>query len=87
MLYRVEEVLASWRRIAAPVLWVEGRQTDVTKYWGDRYPRAEFEGRLAQVGSRVEQLMLEDCGHMLHHDRPEELARALLGFLEGSAAG
>ena len=83
VLYRVEEVLASWRRIVAPVLWVEGRQTDVAKFWGKRYPRSEFETRLAQVGSRVQQVMLEDCGHMLHHDRPEELAQALLGFLAG----
>ena len=82
--YRVEEILATWRRIAAPVLWVEGRQTDVTKFWGNRYPRSEFEGRLAQVASRVEQVMLDDCGHMLHHDRPEELARALLAFLDAA---
>jgi pimeloyl-ACP methyl ester carboxylesterase len=81
VLYRVEEVLASWRRIAAPVLWVEGRQTDVAKFWGKRYPREEFLERLGQVPD-VAQVMLEDCGHMLHHDRPEELAQALLGFLD-----
>ena len=80
MLYRVEEVLAGWRRIEAPVLWVEGAQTDVARFWGDRYPRAEFEARLAQV-PRVERVVLEDCGHMLHHDQPEALAEAMLAFL------
>ena len=80
VLYRVEEVLAGWRRIEAPVLWVEGANTDVTKFWGNRYPRADFEARLAQV-PRVERLLLEDCGHMLHHDQPAAVAARLRTFL------
>ena len=80
VLYRVEEVMAAWRRIEAPVLWVEGANTDVTKFWGNRYPRADFEARLAQV-PRVERLLLEDCGHMLHHDQPAAVAARLRTFL------
>jgi pimeloyl-ACP methyl ester carboxylesterase len=80
VIYRVEEVLAAWRRITAPVLWVEGADTDVAKFWGDRYPRAEFETRLAQV-PQLERAVLEDCGHMLHHDQPAALARLLEDFL------
>jgi pimeloyl-ACP methyl ester carboxylesterase len=79
--YRAAEVLAAWRRIAAPVLWVEGDGTDVAKLWGDRYPRAEFEARLAQV-PHVERLVLPDCGHMLHHDQPALLAARLREFLD-----
>jgi len=82
VLYRKEEVLACWREIAAPVLWVEGAQTDIAKWWGDRYPRAEFESRLAQVPT-LQRHRLEDCGHMLHHDQPEALAAALTAFLNG----
>jgi pimeloyl-ACP methyl ester carboxylesterase len=78
--YRAAEIVAGWRRIAAPVLWVEGADTDVTKYWGNRYPRAEFEERLAQV-PRVERLLLDDCGHMLHHDQPGAVAARLASFL------
>jgi len=81
VLYRREEVMATWRRIAAPLLWVEAAQTDVTRLWGNRYPRADFEERLAQVPS-VERLLLEDCGHMLHHDQPRALAAALQRFLD-----
>jgi pimeloyl-ACP methyl ester carboxylesterase len=80
MIYRVEEVLATWRRITAPVLWVEGADTDVAKFWGDRYPRAEFDTRLAQV-QHVERALLADCGHMLHHDQPAALAARLRAFL------
>ncbi len=80
MLYRKEEVLAAWRLISAPVLWVEGDQTDVAKWWGHRYPRSDFEARLAVV-PRVERALLSPCGHMLHHDQPQALAAHLRGFL------
>jgi pimeloyl-ACP methyl ester carboxylesterase len=80
VLYRVDEVLATWQAITAPLLWVEGANTDMTKWWGDRYPRAEFESRLAVV-SDVTRVMLNDCGHMLHHDQPERLAEHLGAFL------
>ena len=76
VLYRKEEVLACWRRIRAPLLWVEGDQTDVSKWWGHRYPRSDFEARLAVV-AQVTQRRLAPAGHMLHHDQPEALAKAL----------
>jgi pimeloyl-ACP methyl ester carboxylesterase len=80
ILYRVDETLAQWREIAAPVLWVEGAQTDMRVWWQDRYPRAEFDARLSVVRN-VTRRMLDDCGHMLHHDQPERLADALREFL------
>ena len=80
VLYRKEEVLAAWRLISAPVLWAEGDRTDVAKWWGHRYPRSDFEARLAVV-PRVERALLSPCGHMLHHDQPQALAAHLSGFL------
>jgi pimeloyl-ACP methyl ester carboxylesterase len=80
MLYRREEVVAGWQRITAPVLWVEGADTDVTKFWGNRYPRADFEARLARV-PHLERLLLENCGHMLHHDQPAAVAARMQAFL------
>ncbi len=81
MLYQRDEVLESWKRITAPVMWVEGDQTDVARWWGNRYPLAEFHARLDVVTSRVERHTLAPAGHMLHHDQPEALARLLEGFL------
>jgi pimeloyl-ACP methyl ester carboxylesterase len=77
-------VLAAWRAIQAPVLWVEGRDTDVAKWWGHRYPRAEFDARLAVV-PRCTRVQLSPCGHMLHHDQPDALAGHLQAFLAGPA--
>jgi len=81
MLYRVDEVLATWRRITAPLLWVDGDQTDISLWWGHRYPRQDFDQRLAVV-QQVERHTLSPCGHMLHHDQPEALAALLKAFLD-----
>ncbi|WP_310460244.1 alpha/beta hydrolase [Sphaerotilus sp.] len=83
MLYRKEEVLACWAKITAPVLWVEGNETDVTKWWGDRFPRADFESRLEVVPSLTRNL-LSPCGHMLHHDQPDAVAGLLAGHLRNT---
>lgn len=80
VLYRVEEVLAAWRAITAPVLWVDGAHTQLAQWWGTRYSMEEFHGRLAQVAN-VTQHRLMNSGHMLHHDEPEALAQHLLDFL------
>jgi pimeloyl-ACP methyl ester carboxylesterase len=78
--YRVDEVLATWRAIRAPLLWVEARHSDPESWWGGRYSRAEFHRRLAVVPDhRCE--VLDDAGHMLHHDQPEALAALLARFL------
>jgi len=80
VLYRKAEILACWQRIAAPVLWVEGSETDMTAWWGERFPRADFEARLAQVPD-LARAVLAGAGHMLHHDQPEALAAQIERFL------
>lgn len=81
--YRLDEALAAWRRIAAPVLWVEGDETDLSGWWGDRYPRSDFDARLAEV-PQVQRQLLSPAGHMLHHDQPAALARVLRDFLDAA---
>ena len=80
VLYRADEHVETWAQIEAPLLWVDGADTDMSKWWGQRYPRSEFESRLARV-PHCERDTLADCGHMLHHDQPERLAARLLEFL------
>ena len=81
VLYRVEEVLACWQRIECPLLWIEGENTDIGKWWGERYTKAEFDARLAVV-AQVERHALADCGHMPHHDQPQQVAALIEAFLE-----
>ncbi len=80
VLYQVEDVLEIWKLIRAPLLWVEGDETDIGRWWGNRYTKAEFHERLAVV-PRVEKHVLSPAGHMLHHDQPEALADRLERFL------
>ena len=80
LLYQRDEVLECWKLIIAPVLWVEGDQTDTAKWWGTRYSKAEFHERLSVVRN-VERHQLSPAGHMLHHDQPEALAQRLEAFL------
>lgn len=82
VLYRKAEVLACWQRIAAPTLWVEGSDDQLSRFWGQRFPREDFEARLAVV-PRLERCVIADAGHMLHHDQPEALAARLSAFLAG----
>jgi len=81
VLYHVEDILEIWKRIAAPLLWVEGDRTDTSRWWGSRYSKEEFHQRLSVV-PRVERHVLAPAGHMLHHDQPEALAARLEGFLD-----
>lgn len=80
VLYRRAEALACWARIRAPVLFIEGEDDSLAAYWGSRYPRSELDARLAVV-PKLQRQRLAGCGHMLHHDQPEALARSLQAFL------
>jgi len=80
ILANVDEWLEAYKRIAAPVLWIEGDRTDVSIWWGDRYSKAEFHERL-NVVKDVERHVVAPAGHMLHHDRPEDVAGLVESFL------
>jgi len=76
-------VLACWRRITAPVLWIEAEHTDMWRWMGPKEEaRHEVDRRLAQLAD-VTPRMMPDAGHMLHHDQPTLLARMIEDFLQG----
>ena len=78
VLYRREEAEACWREITAPVLYVVAAQSDFLPRLGD-------EGRpehMAGIIRRLEPCLIDDASHMVHHERPEQLARVIEAFLE-----
>lgn len=85
LLYQVEEVLACWKQITAPVLWVEAEDTNMWQWMGPKpEARIEIDRRLAHLAN-VRPRMMADAGHMLHHDQPEALARMIEDFLAEGA--
>jgi pimeloyl-ACP methyl ester carboxylesterase len=84
LLYQVDEVMACWKKITAPVLWVEAEDTNMWQWMGPKpEARIEIDRRLAHL-AQVSPHMMADAGHMLHHDQPEALARLLEAFLAES---
>ena len=81
LLYQVEEVMACYRAITAPVLWVEAEDTNMWEWMGPKeQARAEVDRRLSHL-KHVSANMMADAGHMLHHDQPQVLARMVEEFL------
>ena len=78
VLNRLEELIACWRRITAPVLWVSGAQSTAAGWRADS--SAQFAERKLAF-RQFEEALLEDCGHMMHHDQPAQLAAVIERFL------
>ncbi|MEO8204231.1 MAG: alpha/beta hydrolase [Betaproteobacteria bacterium] len=82
-LSRLEEMLAFWQHVTAPVLWVDAAESKTLKQIGidsEDYARR----RAAFKTLRYE--TVQDAGHMLHHDQPEAVARLIEAFLASPAA-
>lgn len=79
VLYRVEEVMACWRGVAAPVLWVTGAASNVLQnvFAGQE---DEYRARIACFRD-LHEVVVADSGHNLHHDQPGEVARLIEDFL------
>jgi pimeloyl-ACP methyl ester carboxylesterase len=78
VLYRLEEAEACWRSVAAPVLWVEGADSEFLKHL--RLDRPAYEARM-RCFANLRAHTIADAGHMLHHDQPQALARIVEDFL------
>lgn len=84
--YHLDDVLAFWQAITAPVLWVEADQTNMWDWLGSLPGgRQELDRRL-EYFPKLQREMVRDAGHMLHHDQPEALAHMIEAFLEGQPA-
>ncbi len=78
-LYKIEEAMACWRRVTAPVLWIGAAESFVIK--GFAAKPEEYAARKACFAKLTEHIV-ENAGHMVHHDRPEVLAQLIEDFLQ-----
>ncbi len=76
-LYRAEEATACWREVRAEVLLVTA---DVRDQWHAFVDSDAYRARLLALRS-LQRARVDGAGHMLHHDRPEEVARLIEDFV------
>ena len=79
-LYRLDEVLELYKSISAPTLAVEASDDSLSQWWRGKYTLAEYHERLRVIPD-VRTALVQDAGHMLHHDQPEQLAGLVEEFL------
>jgi pimeloyl-ACP methyl ester carboxylesterase len=79
-LYRVDEVQEIFKRITAPVLSVEAADNSMDFWWKGTYQLDEFHERIQAV-PKLKQARIDNAGHMLHHDQPEQLAALIERFI------
>jgi len=77
-LYRVEDSMANWQRITAPVLMLMADQGFVHQRFGS--DPVEMQRRLDCFKDR-QVVTICDAGHNVQHDQPEQVAAALERFL------
>jgi len=80
-LFRVEEMLACYSRITAPLLAVEAQDNALDSWFKGSFTLAQYHERL-KVVPHARIAVVADAGHMLHHDQPVALAQLLEGFLD-----
>jgi len=85
--YRIDESVAVWRNVTAPVLWVAATESEIPR-WLERHPEGDVgSDGLAGVRRRLAQVRngrlvtVAGAGHMLHHDQPAAVAAQIESFL------
>jgi pimeloyl-ACP methyl ester carboxylesterase len=78
IIYRLEEAMAIWRQVTAPVLWVTAADSFLFKqmFIADS---EDYRSRIACFRD-IREAVLEDCGHNLHHDQPQRVAGLIEEF-------
>ena len=78
VLYRLEEAMACWRRITAPVLWLWSDSNWIASFMGN--DQALLDSYRACFLSLREET-IAGAGHMMHHDQPAAFARSIEAFM------
>ena len=80
-LYQADEVLALYQRLSMPVLAVEASDNSLDLWWKGKFTLAQYHERIKSVPN-VEIALINDAGHMMHHDQPEVLAVLIERFIQ-----
>jgi pimeloyl-ACP methyl ester carboxylesterase len=77
--YRIEEAMACWRRVTAPVLWVTASDSYI---FPEFFPLDSDDHSERRACFRnLKWVHLKDSSHNMHHDQPEAIARLIEEFV------
>lgn len=82
IVYRLEESMACWRKITAPVLWIAADLSGVIELYNNEGQGRDLDIRKACIKEFRGLEIIAGAGHMFHHEKPEQLAEILAGFLQ-----
>ncbi len=77
--YYASQARAFWHRVSCPALYIDGAESEM------RLPAADLAERLAAL--RARHVTLAGVGHHPHLERPDELVKVLLEFLDTAQSG
>lgn len=80
VLYRRDEVRACWRQITARTLLVLGKESELFTRFYEEGGQQDCKSNFKNLSEAV----IQDAGHMLHLEQPEELALVLDNFFSQS---
>jgi pimeloyl-ACP methyl ester carboxylesterase len=79
LLFRLEEIEALWSQVSAKVLHVEAVNSLTLQFFAGNKSIEAFKTRFQAFKDWREKL-IEDAGHMVHHDQPEQIAALIEAF-------
>jgi pimeloyl-ACP methyl ester carboxylesterase len=79
LLYRLDEVMAVWANVRAKVLHIEAAASPTLAMLAGDIPLDEFKARFRAFPDWREEIV-DDAGHMVHHDQPEQIAEWIEAF-------
>jgi len=77
--YLVDEVMGIWAKVTAPVLHVEAKDSPTLASIRGDVPLDEFRRRFSAF-PHWQEAIVDEAGHMLHHDQPERVAALIAAF-------
>lgn len=80
-LFRLEGVIPFWKKIQAKCLFVMGEKSERMPEWlSEIDPEKDITERLSHFPKDSKKITIPDCGHMIHWEKPKELAQLIRDF-------
>ncbi len=80
-LYQLQNIYPFWQNITARVLNVVAQNSEMAIWLKNENLHDEIDRRLAYFPKTSQKTVVPNCGHMVHLEKPKELARIIKEFL------